>query len=146
MIDVLIRNIDSKFIEEIDVLAKEKKMSRNELMKIMLGKDLLIGTSEIDKTRLELTNEKIHDAILLHNKRMDDLLENYKKLFTLISLASGISPDDVDAVLLEKELRMWEIMIQKFLLIIFIYAVIVSLFLYIYNARFDKEGRNKWLV
>src|SRR5690625_7874705 len=89
MIDVLIRNIDSKFIEEIDVLAKEKKMSRNELMKIMLGKDLLIGTSEIDKTRLELTNEKIHDAILLHNKRMDDLLENYKKLFTLISLEIG---------------------------------------------------------
>lgn len=102
--EIKIRDVNKLTIQKIDKLARERKLSRNQFLKMKLENMVMIDAIKDEYERFEIALNKVNEAIRLNHARLESLERGYEKLSMLITLASQISEDEVDAYLENKRL------------------------------------------
>lgn len=99
--DVLVRDLDKYLVKKIDRIAKEKRMSRNDYLKITINNIGMLDKLKNERDRLSLALDKANEAVTLNHKRMESLEQGYEKLFNIIASAASRNPAEVERVFLE---------------------------------------------
>lgn len=88
--DILVRNIDSKFITEIDKRCQElttktgKKWSRNQYLKILIENDFDYALMNYKKDQFDLLLEKFIDVQAKNTQILDDYVRTNHQLIEIL--------------------------------------------------------------
>lgn len=97
--DILLRNVDAKVISIVDEKAKEKGISRNQLLKEYIN---LYVTNEGYKSKtdsIDYTISKLSNAFEFNQKRMESIEHNLENILLLISISAGIDIQDIPMII-----------------------------------------------
>lgn len=92
--DLLLRNVDVVAVKKIDELAKTKKMSRNEFLKIHLEKFAQLDAFQEERNRLEDTMQMVAEILV-------DQQIAIKKMKALFVMVMDIDGEEMEQIVQE---------------------------------------------
>lgn len=97
--DILLRNLDAKVINVVDEKAKERGISRNQLLREYIN---MYVTNEGYKSKTDSVNytiNKVSNAFEFTQKRMESIEHNLENILLLISISAGIDIQDIQMII-----------------------------------------------
>lgn len=99
--EIKIRNVNDVAVKKIDELAKAKKMSRNELLKIQIEKFALLDVHGKERNRFEDVLQMTSELLIKTMKMVHEQQEEIQKMKALFLMMMDIDEEEMDELVNE---------------------------------------------
>lgn len=94
--EIKIRNIDVVAVKKIDELAKAKKMSRNEFLKIQIEKFAMFDVYKEERNRFEDSLQMVAEVLAKTMKMIQEQQEEIQKMKTIFMMVMDIDEEEMN--------------------------------------------------